>query len=158
MEIRSFQPQDADALGELFHCSVRQGAQQHYSAAQLAAWSPAPPRGLAWARRLGNADTVVAEENGRLLGFMAMEAQGYLDLAFVLPEAMGRKVSDAIYAVLEGRARRSGISRMTTQASLRAEPFFMRQGWAVTQRQVVERSGVTLENAWMEKHLKASAP
>ncbi len=103
------------------------------------------------------ADTVVAVRGDTPIGFMTLDDKGYLDLAFVVPEAMGVGVSDAIYAVLEGRARANGIEVLSTQASLLAEPFFARHGWTVTRRQEVEIRGVVLKNAWMEKHLRKSA-
>ncbi|MEM6386830.1 MAG: GNAT family N-acetyltransferase [Pseudomonadota bacterium] len=153
MEVRSFRMEDAEAAGRLFHCSVREGARLKYSDAQVRAWSPDARTGPGWADRLGQADTVVAEDADGLLGFMSLTKDGYLDLAYVRPDAMGQGVSDAIYAVLEGRAAAQGITHLTVQASLLAEPFLSRKGWTVTQRQEVEMSGVVLKNAWMEKHL-----
>lgn len=157
LAVRSFEPKDADALGRVFYRAVREGAAQRYSAAQVAAWSPEPPSGDIWRDRLSHSDTVVADREGQALGFMTLDQNGYLDLAFVVPEAMGSGVSDAIYAVLEGRARSRGLEALTTQASLFAEPFFVRQGWCVVRRQEVEIGGVVLNNAWMEKRLERVA-
>lgn len=157
LAVRSFVPDDAEALGEVFYRAVREGAAHRYSAAQVEAWSPKPPSGDAWRARLAEAETVVADSADGPVGFMTLDAKGYLDLAFVVPEAMGAGVSDAIYAVLEGRARSLGIAVLTTQASLLAEPFFARQGWAVTRRQDIEIGGVVLKNAWMEKTLAGAA-
>ena len=157
MEVRSYRDGDANALGEVFHRSVREGAVSRYDAAQVAAWSPDVPSGEAWAARLAGAETVVATEGGLPVGFMSLDVAGYLDLAFVVPEVMGRGVADALYAVLEGRARVAGQVCLTTEASLLAEPFFARHGWRVVARQEVERRGVTLKNARMEKRLEARA-
>ena len=157
MEIRSYKPEDAVGLGRVFHRAVREGASARYDPVQVAAWSPEAPAGEIWAERLGAAETVVAEDKGRLLGFMTVNPDGYLDLAFVLPEAMGQGVADAIYAVLETRARAKGVGRLSTQASLLAEPFFARQGWSVLRYQEVEIGGVILKNAWMEKPLEKMA-
>ncbi|MEM7753460.1 MAG: GNAT family N-acetyltransferase [Pseudomonadota bacterium] len=153
MEVRSYQPEDAGPLGQVFHRSVRDGAAKRYDAAQVAAWSPKPPAGIAWAERLAEADTVVAVEDDVHVGFMSVYDYGYLDLAFVLPEKMGQGVADMLYAVLESRARARGTRRLTTHASLLAEPFFARHGWRLVRRQEVERNGGMLKNAWMEKPL-----
>lgn len=152
--VRSYAAEDAEALGQVFYRAVREGANARYSDEQVVAWSPEPPSGGVWRDRLSAADTVLAEQDNAPLGFMTLDEKGYLDLAFVVPEAMGTGVSDAIYAVLEGRARARGIATLTTQASLLAEPFFARHGWQVTRRQEVEIRGVVLNNAWMEKHLQ----
>jgi putative acetyltransferase len=96
----------------------------------------------------------VAERDGVPVGFMSLDlARGYLDLAFVLPQVMGQGVADALYAVLEARARAEGLARLTTEASALARPFFARNGWALIREQQVERRGVALHNAVMEKTL-----
>lgn len=157
LAVRSFVPDDAEALGEVFHRSVREGAAHRYTADQVEAWSPKPPSGEDWRTRLTEAQTFVADSKDGPLGFMTLDAKGYLDLAFVVPEAMGKGVADALYANLENRARTLGIAVLTTQASLLAEPFFARQGWQVTRRQEIEIGGVVLANAWMEKVLNEDA-
>ena len=154
MEVRSFEPADVGPLAEVFHRSVREGASRRYDRAQVEAWAPSAPQGPAWETRLAEADTVVAVEGEARLGFMNVDDNGYLDLAFVLPEQMGQGVSDLLYAVLESRARARGTRTLTSQASLLAEPFFARHGWQVVRRQEVEIGGVVLQNAWMEKVLE----
>ena len=157
MEVRSYHASDAPALGEVFHRAVREGASHRYNRAQVEAWAPHAPNGPKWETRLAEADTVVALEGETRVGFMNLDESGYLDLAFVLPEQMGQGVSDMLYAVLESRARARGVTRLSTQASLMAEPFFARQGWQVVRRQEVEINGVVLKNAWMEKILAVAA-
>nr|WP_275403024.1 GNAT family N-acetyltransferase [Roseibacterium persicicum] len=141
-------------MADLYHRAVREGTGRHYDAAQRAAWSPAPPQGEDWRRRLVEAQTMVAEQGDRLLGFMTMDMDtGFLDFAYVAPEAMGQGVAETLYAVLEGRARVAGLTRLETEASLLAERFFLRRGWRVLRRQEVERHGVRIPNAVMEKSL-----
>lgn len=157
MEVRSYREGDAPALAEVFHRSVREGAVKRYDEAAVRAWSPEPHTGLGWAARLRCAETVVATVDEVPVGFMALDANGYLDLAFVVPEVMGKGVADALYAVLEGRARAARLERLSVQASLFAEPFLARRGWYVVKRQEVEIGGEVLKNAWMEKRLEARA-
>jgi putative acetyltransferase len=152
--IRPCRVTDAPGLAALYHRAVREGAAAHYTEAQRAAWSPAPPNGEEWRRRLVEADTILAERADRLLGFMTLDlGTGWLDFAYVAPEAMGQGVAETLYAVLEGRARAAGLSRIETEASLLAERFFTRRGWLVEKRQEVERNGVRLPNAVMAKSL-----
>lgn len=156
--VRSYATGDAPVLAEIFHRSVHEGAASRYSPEECAAWSPRVPDTRSWELRLAEAETVVAEMPGGPVGFMSLDrARGYLDLAFVLPEAMGKGVAGVLYAVLEGRARARGLTRLETEASLLAEPFFARQGWRLVRRQKVERLGVFLPNAVMEKPLERVA-
>ena len=157
--IRSFDRADGDALGQVFHRAVNEGAASRYSAEERAAWSPDAPKGDLWADRMDRADTVVAERGGVPVGFMSLDpGSGYLDLAFVAPEEMGQGTADAIYAVLEGRARARGLSALSTEASLFAEPFFARHGWRLLMRQAVVRRGVPLKNCRMKKLLSQAVP
>ena len=152
--IRPCRVTDAPALADLYHRSVHEGTRRHYDAAQRRAWSPQPPSHADWRRRLIDAQTIVAERGDTLLGFMTLDLDsGFLDFAYVAPEAMGQGVARTLYAVLEGRARVAGLPRLETEASLLAEPFFSRQGWRILRRQQVERDGVLLPNAVMEKQL-----
>jgi putative acetyltransferase len=152
--IRPCRVTDAPGLADVYHRAVREGAARHYDAAQRAAWSPAPPSSEDWRRRLVEAQTIVAEQADRLLGFMTLDPQtGWIDFAYVVPEAMGQGVAETLYAVLEGRARAAGLVRLETEASLLAERFFIRRGWRVVVRQDVERHGVRLPNAVMAKSL-----
>ena len=150
--IRSFVAEDAPALARIYHRAVQEGAAPKYSGAQRHAWSPAPPTGADWAKRLGAADTLVAERDGQPVGFMS-RVGAELDLAFVLPEERGRGTADALCEMLETRACADGIVALTTHASLMAEPFLARRGWQVTDRETVERHGVQLQRAAMVKAL-----
>ncbi|MCA0918921.1 GNAT family N-acetyltransferase [Pseudooceanicola nanhaiensis] len=146
-------PDDAAEAAALFFRAVREGTQAHYTAQQRAAWAPAPPDPAAWREKFTAQFGVTAREGGSLAGFITMDGAGYLDLAFVAPEWMGRGVAVRLYAALEEEARRRGLGHLTSEASHLARPFLLRQGWQVITAQQVERRGVTLENFRMEKRL-----
>jgi putative acetyltransferase len=85
---------------------------------------------------------------------MAMNTEeAFIDFAYVDPSVRGQGVGAALYAVLEGRARAIGLSRLQTEASRVAEPFFRARGYVVLERQVVKRRMIGLPNAVMEKDL-----
>lgn len=156
VRLRPYCMGDAAATANLFHRAVREGARAHYSEAERQAWSPAPPEGPAWAERLQRAETLVAESaDGTLAGFMSLTEAGVLDLAFVAPEWMGRGVAGQLHDALIGRARARGLTRLTTEASHLARPFFARRGWQLEAEQQVERRGVRLTNFRMSLRLEA---
>ncbi|WP_297616208.1 GNAT family N-acetyltransferase [uncultured Roseicyclus sp.] len=154
LTIRPCRDSDAAGLAVLYHRAVHEGAAQHYCPAQRAAWSPAPPNDDDWHRRLIEADTILAERDGNLLGFMTLDlVTGWLDFAYVAPEVMGQGVADTLYAVLEGHARVAGLGRLETGASLLGERFFRRHGWQLRLRHQIARDGVSLPHAMMLKDL-----
>ncbi|MEV8468624.1 GNAT family N-acetyltransferase [Fluviibacterium sp. DFM31] len=154
--IRPYVAADAPALRGIFTEAVQVGARAQYSAAQRDAWSGAaqhcPPD---WGDRLGDHLTFVAEQDGDPVGFMTLGRDGHLDLAFVLPQVMGQGVADALHDRILAEAQARGLSRLTTEASLRAQPFFRRMGWRLVAHQTVEIRGQRLDNAVMEKPLQA---
>ena len=150
--LRSYAPEDAAALGEVFYRGVHEGAAEMYTPEQRAAWLPKAPKGADWEAKLAASDCVVALCEGQIVGFMSRQG-AYFDMAYVLPEAKGTGVAGVLCAVLEGRARAQGVTHMTVDASHLAEPFFARRGWTLVRRQDVERRGVILQNCKMEKRL-----
>ncbi len=152
--IRRLRDGEADALGQLFHRAVREGAVGAYDEPQRAAWSPTPPSGPDWHARLTAATTVVATAHRVPVGFMTLDGEtGQIDLAYVAPEHKGSGVAAMLLGVLERCARRRGLSRLTTDASEIARAFFLKHGWQDGPRQEVHRAGVTLHNYRMEKAL-----
>ena len=151
--IRLFEPGDAAAAAQVFYAAVHEGAATAYSVEERAAWAPAVPDTQAWGERLGAATSVVAECDGEMLGFMTLEPDGMIDLAFVAPSAMGAGVGWRLYGAIERAARDAEMARLSTDASLVARPFFERQGFALKRRQRVMRQGVALSNYRMEKRL-----
>ncbi|MEL6958113.1 MAG: GNAT family N-acetyltransferase [Pseudomonadota bacterium] len=155
MVVRERAPADTAALADVFFRAVRDGAAPAYSNAERAAWAPERPDEAAWAARLDGLVTLVDEDaDGCVSGFMSLRmSDGYLDLAFVRPEARGTGVASRLYAVLENRARVAGLTRLWSHASHLAKPFLARQGWEVQTSNTIERRGVTLQNWMMEKRL-----
>jgi putative acetyltransferase len=152
VQIRRASPADFDVLGGVFHAAIREGAGQ-YTEAQRAAWSPAPRAGEAWAAHLGAQSVWLGETGGRPLGFLTLTDEGYVDLAYILAEAQGQGLFRRLYDALEGEARRRGIVRLWTDASLHAKGPFEAVGFTAAYAETVERAGEQLKRFRMEKTL-----
>ena len=145
MKLRRYRPEDCRALGALFYDTVHAACTGEYDPRQLDAW--APPEGVdlaAWNESLSGHLTLVAEEDGAIVGF----GDGYLDRLYVAHTHLRRGVASALCAALEQAVP---AQRYTTHASRTALPFFLARGWQVVKEQTVERRGVTLNNYVMEK-------
>ncbi len=153
ISVRRYEARDAEQCFDVFYRAVHEGAKARYSPRQRQAWAPTdqPPEG--WQARLGDVLTWVAEADGRVVGFMNLEPDGHLDMAFVAPDWMGRGVADALWTTLLTEAQRLGLTRLTTEASHLARPFFLRHGWRVEAPEEVERHGVRLQRFRMFRPL-----
>ncbi len=151
--IRPLHPEDATMAAQVVFDAVREGTRGHYTEAQRRAWAGEAPDPQGWRNRLKGMEGFAAEQEGRLLGFMTIDAAGFVDLAFVAPAALGRGVGWQLHRAVEARARKLGASMLTTEASRMARPFFERQGWSVLAEQTVTKRGVELTNYRMRKAL-----
>ena len=113
ISVRRATSHDSDALYGVYFRSVREGAAAFYTPEQRAAWAVSPkPKSSKTAPN----DTMLrwlAEVDCKIVGFMAVTPDGYIDLAFVLPEWMGRSVAQALYDQLLEWARCNGVTRLT---------------------------------------------
>ncbi|MFT4962327.1 MAG: putative acetyltransferase [Paracoccaceae bacterium] len=155
--LRLYTPDDCAPCWLLFYRAVQIGAAKFYDQAQRDVWcatlpEPTPARNA----RLADATTWLAEDDGRLVGFMSLEADGHLDMAFVDPDYMGQGVAAALHNRLIQSARDAGQTQLTTEASLLAERFFTRQGWQMLAPDTVEKNGVSLPRYLMQLTLKDS--
>lgn len=157
--IRPFVAGDAAVAARLFYDSVRAGADGSYTADQRAAWAPAVPAPDDWGARLAAMSTLVAVRRRaareEMLGFMARDSQGHIELAFVRPDRIGTGLGGRLYDALEARARADGLTRLTADASMGMRRLLESRGWRVVRAQRPVREGVALTNYAMEKVLDA---
>lgn len=151
--IRRFRPEDAAPMRRVFWRAVQEGTAAAYDQRQRDAWARAPEAPPDWPERLGGQITLVAERDGAAVGFMTLGHDGHLDLAFVIPEAMGTGVAAALHDRVLAEAEARGLSLLTTEASHLARRFLLRQGWREIAAQEVEIGGVRMKNFRMEKRV-----
>ena len=106
-----------------------------------------------WKLKFESAEVVVAEVAAVIVGFCSWEASGYLDFLCVHHAHQRQGIAQSLYNTCERRMREIGLQRIYTQASVTAQPFFIRQGFTLVKHQLVHVRGVDLPNAVMEKFL-----
>jgi putative acetyltransferase len=149
--IRSYRATDLDAVIEIFLRSIREVASKDYTQAQVDAWAQADRDG--WAIHRLSRPTWVAVFGQELVGFTDLEPDGHLDMMFVHPAYQGVGVATLLLATVEAAAKAQGISRLFTEASVTARPFFEKRGFSVLASQRVEKRGQLLPNFRMAKSL-----
>lgn len=153
--VRPYAAEDCAGCWQVYFDAIQTGAQGHYDQAQRDAWSasvtePTPEN----CARLADAMTCVAHRGKIIIGFMSMETNGHLDMAFVTPEHMRHGVATALHDNLLQSARANGLNRLTTDASHLARRFFERKGWRMIEPETVMRDGVPLERFRMDLKLE----
>ncbi len=142
--IRPYVAADRAAMSLVYYRAVREGSAAFYTEAERAAWAPSALPG-AHPDKLLDQWCWVAEQEGRMTGFMSLRKDGELDMAFVIPEVMGDGTAAALYDVLLHKAREFGFIRLTVRAAHQSNRFLTRRGWTVTGIEHLEDGGQTYD-------------
>jgi putative acetyltransferase len=152
-DIRPLVPEDYAAVGRIFFCAVHEGTRGAYSYEERLAWGGETIDLDRWKTRVETLNGFIAETAREPVGCMTIDPTGYVELAYVLPSATGRGVGRALLNAAERWAKDKGATRLTTEASLVARPFFLNCGWSVVDEERVVRKGVMLRRFRMQKDL-----
>jgi putative acetyltransferase len=155
MKIRLFEKQDAEKLARLFHETVREINIRDYSRNQVEAWAPDNIYFREWEKICSNRFTYVADDEGVIAGFGELELNGHIDCFYCHKNYQGCGVGRQIYQAIEVKALDLGISRLVTEASITAKPFFQRMGFSIVKEQKITCRGEIFINYVMEKSLEA---
>jgi putative acetyltransferase len=151
--LRTYRPDDAPALLTLFRDTIRRVNARDYTPEQIRAWASDDIDPQAWADRFAGRFVALADEAGRAVGFADLEASGHIDRLFVSADHQGRGVGRLLLSAVMAEARRLGVARLFTEASITARPFFESHGFVVLAEQVVTLRGVDFVNYRMESVL-----
>lgn len=151
--VRPYRIHDLSPLVRLFTESVHELTASAYDESQRYAWASRMPDLDTWQRRLDALDTLVAEEDNKLAGFISFEPDGHIDLIFTAPNSARRGVASALYLEAEQRLAGLGVTELVTEASVTAKPFFERQGFEVQSEQRVTVRGAQFLRYAMRKPL-----
>lgn len=137
-------------LADVMFDAVRNGPSK-YTEPQRAAWVPERRSGEEWEARLARQVIALARDANRVVGFMSLEPGGYIDFAFIRPEAQGAGLFRRLFGQIEEYSHAQGETRLWVHASLMAEPAFAAVGFEVVEREVVRIGDESFKRAKMEK-------
>ena len=156
MQIRLFKPEDTEQIAHLFHDTVRQINIQDYSWEQVRDWSPDDIYFRNWLKICSSRFTYVAEKDKKIIGFGELEADGHIDCFYCHHNYQRQGVGKKIYQAIETKALKLNLTRLFTEASITAKPFFINQGFLIIKEQQVTRREKIFINYLMEKVLSTS--
>ena len=154
MLIRLFEKQDSEQIAQLFHDTVREVNIHDYSTAQVNAWAPDDLHIPEWSISCAKKFTYVAEEEGEIIGFGQLEANGHIDCFFCHKDYQRCGVGTRLYRAIEAKALELRIERLFVEASITARAFFKNRGFVVVKEQQVTIRGENFTNFVMDKSLK----
>ena len=149
MKIRQMKGEDGAETLRLFQDAVRAVCAGDYSPAQLRAWiGERSLRDWTGSFFTEGRRALVAEEDGKIVGFADMTEDGYFDRLYVHKNFQRRGAATALTDELE---RGCAAPAFTVYASITARAFFEKRGYALLRENAVLRGGETLLNFYMRK-------
>lgn len=89
---RPLAPEDGEVAASIFFDAVHNGTADAYSIEQRKAWAGSAPNPIVWQHKFENPAGFAADIDGSMVGFMTLDADGYIDLAFVRADLSGRGI------------------------------------------------------------------
>lgn len=148
MLLRRYRSADCETLAKLFYDTVHNVNIRDYTAEQVEAWANGSVDLAAWDKSFSEHYTIIAEENGIIVGFGDITEGGYLDRLYVHKDCQRQGIGSAICDELESYP---DTDELSVHASITAKPFFISRGYVVEKEQQVERREVFLTNFLMKK-------
>lgn len=96
---------------------------------------------------------VAVDQLSQIVGFSSITPQGYLHSMFVHKDFQGKGVATILLKEIERYAVSVGITRITSEVSITARPFFEKRGYVVEVEQKRRANQLCLTNYWMAKEL-----
>ena len=149
--IRRATPDDALAIATLYHHTVKKINSRDYAPTQIEAWAGAEPDEQKWRARQTNRTTFVDEHKGTIRGFAELEANGHIGAVYVHADCQRQRIASALLAEMEKEAVARGVTCLSTEASITAQPFFAKHGFETVAAQDVEYRGRIFRNYRMRK-------
>ncbi len=153
MYIRKMYPTEGKKLAEILYKSVHTLCANDYTSAELEAWAPKNMDITKFKRSLSRSINWVAVENGRIIGFINLEYDGYVNRLFTHPDFARRGAASALLGNAEDWAKKRGLKRIRLAASKTALGFYKKHGYKPVDIERVEKRGIVFENKIMEKFL-----
>ena len=148
MQLREYITSDCDQLARLFFQTVHSVNTKDYTKEQLDVWATGNVDLNRWDMSFKEHYTIIATDNGEIVGFGDIDSSGSLDRLFVHKNHQHKGIATAICDELESSVTGKKI---ITHSSITAKPFFEKQGYRVKKEQTVVRNGISLTNFIMEK-------
>ncbi|MBO6515263.1 MAG: GNAT family N-acetyltransferase [Bacteroidia bacterium] len=151
--LRQATASDLDEMIQLFSDVVSNVNARDYTPEQLKEWLRSSSNTERWQALISEQYVVVAQHGDDLVGFASLTPDAYLDFMYVHKDHQRKGVAQTLYDHLEQQAEETNASKLQSDVSITARPFFERQGFKVVRTNHNQRNKEVLINYRMEKVL-----
>lgn len=150
--IRIAKKSDSIELRDLYKDTVLTVNRRDYSQAEVEDWASCGEDLSKIEEMIKTHYFIVAvNPQSQIVGFSSITPQGYLHSMFVHKSFQGIGIATRLLEEIERYAVENQISRIASEVSLTARPFFEKRGYVVETEQKRKANQLTLTNFWMAK-------
>jgi len=146
MKVRRLRKGEEIELWELFYNTIHSVNIRDYDENQIEAWAPGDFDVNIAIQKFTDIDPFVAIKNGKIIGYGDIQSDGLIDHFYCHHEFQRQGVGSALFSAIEKEAIINGISKMYSNVSITARPFFEAKGFAVKKEQVIKVRDQQLKN------------
>ena len=152
--IRTAKLSDTIGLRDLFQSTVLNVNKRNYSLEEVEDWASCG-NNLSHIKEMIKTHYFIVATNlqSQIVGFSSITQQGYLHSMFVHKDFQGQGIATLLLKEIERYATTNGITRITSEVSLTARPFFEKRDYIVEKEQKRKANQLSLTNFWMAKKL-----
>jgi putative acetyltransferase len=151
--LRPYLPADARQCAIIFRSAIEELGEEDYSEAQCEAWAARADDEADFAKGLASDLTLVATDEGEIVGFASLRGDTHIEMLFVDPAHARSGVATVLMDALIKLARARGAKTLTSEVSDTAKPLFDRLGFQSQKRNLVLKGEEWLGNTSMSKTL-----
>lgn len=157
MTIKKATVVDTQAITELFYETITSINVKDYEAQQIETWASSAENKGFWQEQIEKQYFIIAENIDYILGFASLTVEGYLDFMYVHKNHQKQGIASALLENILTEAYRLNLTKIWTDASITARPFFLNKGFVIEKIYTKISKGVAFENAIMVRNLKLTA-
>ncbi len=151
INIRKYKESDAPALWTIFYHTIRNVNIHDYSKAQVEAWAPDEFVPEIWQQKMNFILPFVAEIESDIVGYADLQENGLIDHFFCHYKYQGKGIGRSLMEHVINIGQLMGISKLYSEVSITARPFYEKFGFKVVKEQIVAVHGQKLCNFVMER-------
>ncbi len=154
MYIRRLLDDEYEDVVKLITQTVHSVCADDYTKEELDAWAPSNFDVPKFRQNLSDSLNLVALEKGKLVGFISLERNGYINRLYTHKDFLHRGIGAALFKKAESWAMENGICELSLDSSKTAEGFYLKMGFKKSGISTLSRGGVVLRNTVMKKVIK----
>lgn len=149
MTIRKATIIDISEISQLFYQTITTVNTKDYNAQQIETWASGADNKTFWEEQIEKQYFIIAENPNCLVGFASLTNDGYLDFMYVHKNHQNQGIASALLESILVEANKLKLTKIWTDASITARPFFLNKGFIIERIYTKFSKGVKFENAIM---------